>query len=195
MKTLVIGAAGHVGGNLVRALLDAGRQVRVGVYHDERALAGLAVERVTIDVLDPDSLRAACDGVEVVYHLAAVISITGEQRGWVHDVNVRGTANVAAACRAAGVRRLVHFSSIHAFCQEPLDQPLDETRPRATGPGHLAYDHSKALGETEILKAVEAGLDAVIVNPTSILGPRDYKPGPMGDVLLRLGRGTMPALV
>jgi dihydroflavonol-4-reductase len=195
MPVLVIGAAGHVGGNLVRALLAAGRPVRATVYRDERALAGLDVERVKADVLDPASLAAAMRGVDVVYHLAAIIAIAGELESRVAEVNVHGPRNVARGCLEAGVRRLVHFSSIHAFDQLPLDQPLDEKRGPAQGPGTPTYDRTKAAGEREILQAVERGLDAVIVNPTSVLGPHDYKPGPMGDVLLRLGRGTMPALV
>jgi dihydroflavonol-4-reductase len=194
MPVLVIGAAGHVGGNLVRALLAAGRKVRATVYRDERALAGLDVERVHADVLDPASLAAAMAGVDVVYHLAAIIAIAGELESRVAEVNVHGPRHVAQACLDAGVRRLIHFSSIHAFEQLPLDQPLDETR-GASGPGAPTYDRTKAAGEREILAAVERGLDAVIVNPTSVLGPFDFKPGPMGDVLLRLGRGKMPALV
>jgi dihydroflavonol-4-reductase len=195
MTVLVIGAAGHVGGNLVRALFAEGRAVRAAVYRDERALVGLDVERVKLDVLDPASLASALRGVEVVYHLAAIIAIAGEQESRVAEVNVHGPRNVATACLEAGVRRLVHFSSIHAFDQLPLDRPLDETRGPAQGPGTPLYDRTKAAGEREILAVVERGLDAVIVNPTSVLGPCDFKPGPMGDVLLRLGLGKMPALV
>jgi dihydroflavonol-4-reductase len=194
VSVLVIGAAGHVGGNLVRSLLAAGREVRAAVYRDERALAGIDVERVRLDVLDPASLAAALRGVEVVYHLAAIIAIAGEQERRVEEVNVRGPRNVAQACLDAGARRLVHFSSIHAFEQLPLDRPLDETR----GPpvsGAPTYDRTKAAGEREILAAVERGLDAVIVNPTSVVGPYDFKPSPMGDVLRRLGLGKIPALV
>jgi len=77
---VVTGASGHVGGNLVRALLDQGRRVRVVVRDDARAVEGLDVERVQADVLDPDSLKAAFDGAEVVFHLAALISITGGRK-------------------------------------------------------------------------------------------------------------------
>jgi dihydroflavonol-4-reductase len=194
MSVLVIGAAGHVGGNLVRALLAAGRKVRATVYRDERALAGLDVEKVRTDVLDPPSLAAAMAGVDVVYHLAAIIAIAGELESRVTEVNVKGPRHVAQACLDAGVRRLVHFSSIHAFEQLPLDRPLDETR-GAPVAGAPIYDRTKAAGEREILAAVDRGLDAVIVNPTSVIGRYDFKPGPMGDVLLRLGLGKMPALV
>jgi dihydroflavonol-4-reductase len=194
MPVLVIGAAGHVGGNLVRALLAAGRKVRATVYRDVRALEGVDCERAKADVLDPASLARALEDVDVVYHLAAIIAIAGESESRVREVNVHGPRNVAQACLDAGVRKLVHFSSIHAFEQLPLDRPLDETR-GAPIAGAPIYDRTKAAGEREILAAVERGLDATIVNPTSVIGPYDFKPGPMGDVLLRLGLGKMPALV
>lgn len=191
---VVTGAAGHVGGNLVRALLDQGRRVRVLVRGDTRALEGLDVERVQGDVLDLDSLKAAFDGAEVVFHLAALISITGGQHGRVHRVNVEGPRNVATACLDRKVRRLVHFSSIHAYAPRPKDRPVDETRP-FVGEDAPAYDRSKALGQQEVLAAVQRGLDAVIVNPTAVIGPHDYKPSRMGAVQRMLYRRKMPSLV
>ena len=77
------------------------------------------------------------------------------------DVNVEGTRNVVQACRRAGVRRLVHFSSVHAYHQVPLDQPIDETRPLADVASAMAYDRSKAQGEAEVMAGVGQGLDAV----------------------------------
>jgi dihydroflavonol-4-reductase len=191
---VVTGAAGHVGGNLVRALLAEGRRVRVVVRDDTRAIEGLDVERVRGDVLDIGSLKAAFDGAEVVYHLAVIISITGDQGGRVRRTNVEGPRNVAAACLDRKVRRLVHFSSIHAYSPVPYDSPVDETRPFVEE-GAPAYDRSKALGQGQILEAVAKGLDAVIVNPTAVIGPHDYKPSRMGAVQAMLYRRKMPALV
>jgi len=128
MLTLVTGAAGHVGGNLVRRLLELKRPVRVLVHRDTRALEGLEVERAQGDVLDPNSLLSAMRGVDVVFHLTALISITGDAEGKVRRTNVEAPRNVTQACLKSGVKRLIHFSSIHAFQQEPLDQPVDETR-------------------------------------------------------------------
>jgi len=191
---VVTGASGHVGGNLVRALLDQGRRVRVVVRDDARAVEGLDVERVQADVLDPDSLKAAFDGAEVVFHLAALILITGGQKGRVNRINVEGPRNVAAACLDRKVRRLVHFSSIHAYSPTPRNVPVDETRP-FVGEDAPAYDRSKALGQQEVLAAVSRGLDAVIVNPTAVIGPHDYKPSRMGAVQRMLYRRKMPSLV
>ena len=147
MTVVVTGAAGHVGATLVRELLRRGRAVRVLVHQHTRAFEGLEVEQVRGDVRSVDSLRTAFAGAEVLYHLAGIISITGDRDGRVAAINVEGVANAAQAALDCGVRRMVHFSSVHAFQQEPLGEPLDETRPRVTDPRASAYDRSKADGE------------------------------------------------
>jgi len=198
MTTVVTGAAGHVGANLVRTLLERGEKVRAVVRDPDRcpaALEGLDVERVVGDVRDEASLRRAFVGAEVVLHLAAVISITGDRGGLVTDTNVRGVRNVAVAAREAGVRRLVHTSSIHAFQIADHSRPIDEASPRASAPRSGAYDLSKAGGEAELRAVIAAGLDAVIVNPTGIVGPNDFAPSRMGRLLLQLARRTLPSLV
>jgi dihydroflavonol-4-reductase len=111
----------------------------------------------------------------------------------VEDVNVRGPAVVAEAALHAGVRRMVHFASVHAFQQAPLDEPLDESRARVVH--GLAYDRSKASGEAEVRLRISQGLDAVIVHPSGVIGPYDFAPSRMGKVFLDLYRGRLPALV
>lgn len=194
MITAVTGAAGHLGANLVRALLDHGAHVRALVRNDSRAVAGLPVETVYADLFDPDSLRRAFTGTEVVFHLAGRISISGPQQGAVETTNVIGTRHVARACLDAGARRLVHFSSIHALAAKPRHAIIDETRGPA-GPDAPAYDRTKAAGEREALAAMTHGLDVVILNPTAVIGPHDYKPSAMGQVILDLCRRRLPALV
>lgn len=192
---VVTGANGHIGCNLVRALLQ-GREVRAVVRSDDPpSLRGLPVERVRADVRDRRSLDAAFRGAEVVYHLAAVISITGDRCGLVWATNVEGTRHVAAAAKACGVRRLVHCSSCHAFDAEAAPgRRVTEASPRPS-PRHPAYDRSKAAGEAEIRAAAAGGLDAVIVNPTSVVGPNDFGPSRMGQLLLDLRDGRLPASV
>ncbi|MCP3982103.1 MAG: NAD-dependent epimerase/dehydratase family protein [bacterium] len=196
MRVVVTGASGHVGANLVRALLDRGDEVRALVHRRSESLEGLDVEYAHGDVLDSPSLRAAFEGAERVYHLAALISIDGNRGGAVPAINVRGARNVAEAALDAGVGRLVHCSSIHAFDQEPLGRPLDEQRSRADERGgHPAYDVSKARGEREVRAVIERGLDAVIVNPTGIIGPNDFQDSRMGRVLLDLALRRLPSLI
>lgn len=198
MKVVVTGASGHIGGNLVRALLAEGHEVRALYAHDTRPLDGLPLEKQAVDVLDPAGLSAAFAGAEVAFHLAARITVNKDPDGSVWRTNVEGTRHVVEACLAQGVRRLVHFSSIHALQHNPWDRPLDETRPAADdGKGPcLTYDRTKAAGERVVREAVEQrGLDAVIVNPTAVVGPLDYKPSALGEVALLLGRGRLPGLM
>jgi len=194
MRVAVTGANGHVGGNLVRALLAAGHAVRVLVHHRTEALDGLAVERLRGDVDSPATLRALFAGVDLAYHLAAQVSVDGDHGGRVQRVNVEGTRNVADAALAAGVRRLVHMSSVHAFVTAP-GRPITEASPRADGPGYAAYDRSKAAGEEQVRQAIARGLDAVILNPTGVLGREDFRPSRMGRFFLLLFRRRLPALV
>jgi dihydroflavonol-4-reductase len=193
--TVVTGACGHLGANLVRALLERGRTVRVLVREDLRALEGLPVERVEGNVLDLEALYRLVDGAEVVYHLAARVSIAGAEGGRVERINVEGPRRVVQACLERRVRRLVHFSSIHAFSTRPADRVIDETRALALGRGEQPYDRSKAGGQLEVLRGVERGLDAVIVNPGAVIGPHDYKPSLMGRVLLDIYHRRLPALI
>lgn len=207
MRVVVTGATGHVGANLVRSLVARGDQVRVVVRARTQALEGVDVERVPGDVRDPGSLRAAFAGAEVAYHLAAVISISGDPQGLVRAVNVDGARNAAEAALAAGVRRFVHCSSVHAFdlyrrgSAARAGQPagpgrIDETWPRVPDyPPHFAYDRSKAAGEQAVRAVMERGLEAVILHPSGVVGPYDFGPSRMGRVLLQLHRRTLPSLV
>jgi dihydroflavonol-4-reductase len=144
-------------------------------------------------VRDLASLEAAFDGADVVYHLAAKISIVGDPDGSVEAINVQGAENVARACLSAGVRRLVHCSSCHAF-DINTPEPVDETRGGA-GPGHPTYDQSKFRGEERVRALVAEGLDAVIVNPSGVIGPNDPEPSRMGHTLLGFARRTMPSMI
>jgi dihydroflavonol-4-reductase len=195
MKIAVTGANGHVGANLVRTLLGQGHQVRAVCHAHKQGIEDLGLEFVTADVRDAPSLEQAFAGVELVYHLAARINISPGDEDEVHAVNVLGVRNVVAACSKTRVRRLVHFSSIHAFAAAPHDQPIDEERPLNDGRNVPPYDRSKAAGEREVRAGIERGLDAVVVNPTAILGPFDFGPSRMGQVLLDLYHRRLPALV
>jgi len=195
MTVVVTGAAGHVGGNLVRELLARGRSVRALVHRDTRALEGLQVELVAADVRNPESLQRAFEGADVVYHTAAQVSLSSDHWPLLEAVNVVGTRNVVAACLKCDVARLVHFSSIHALQQEPLDLLVDEDRPLVDPRHSTSYDRSKAEAEKEVRKGLDRGLDAVLLNPTAIIGPGDFRPSHFGRALLAMGGGRMPVLV
>lgn len=195
MTVVVTGAAGHIGANLVRALINQGRRTRCLVHVNSRAIDGLATEIVQGDICDLDSLCRAFQGAEVVYHLAACISLSMDDWQVLETVNINGTRNVVEACLRTGVRRLVHFSSIHALIQEPLSVPVDESRSLVEFHRCPPYDRSKAAAEIEVRRGMEQGLDTVIIYPTAIIGPHDYQPSYFGEALLLLAQHKLPALV
>lgn len=191
---MITGAAGHLGNLLVRALLEQGHGVRALVHEHDLALSGVPAEIVRCDVREREAVKTALGGSDIVVHLAAKISLHARDAAAMLEVNVGGTRNVVAACRDHGAR-LVHVSSIHAFDPRPLDLAVDEDRALATAARHFAYDRSKALGEAEVRAGVDLGLDAIIVNPTAMLGPNDYGPSEMGGFVQALLAQKLPGLV
>jgi dihydroflavonol-4-reductase len=111
------------------------------------------------------------------------------------QINIVGPRNVVAACLKTGVKRLVHFSSIHALSTQPKDGVVDETRGPSGDDGAPDYDCTKAAGEHEVQAGVKQGLDAVVLNPTGVIGPGDYRPSPMGAVFLKLYHRQIPSLI
>jgi len=194
LPVLVTGASGHIGANLVRALLGQGRRVRVLVHRNTAAVDGLPVEVVRADLLDAVCVLGACSGAGSVFHLAGKVSAGWESPEEVHAINVIGTRNVVDGCLAAGVKRLLHFSSIQALSgKDYVDEACDLVAPDDRSRG--AYDRAKAEAERLVRSAAERGLCAIVLNPTAVLGPFDFQRSPMGEVLLALGRGKLPALV
>jgi dihydroflavonol-4-reductase len=193
MKIAVTGANGHVGANLCRSLLAEGHSVKALVHHNHNSLKGLDIELVQGNLNDLDSLRKLCSNTEVVFHLAAVISIDGQKEKLL-EVNFEGTKNLVKVIKENGVRRLIHFSSIHALSHFPLDIAMDETRPLVIN-GPTWYEITKSRAEKYILDSSSNGLDAVVINPTAIIGPFDFKPSLVGTVLIRLYKNSLPALV
>lgn len=191
----ITGATGHVGVTLSRLLLSRGHRVRAIVRKDSEGLKGLDIERVGGDLQNPESLSRAFHGADVVFHAAARISITRTDMAQVAETNIGGTRNVIAACRASGVRRLVHFSSIEALRPQPPDSPVDEERPFVDAHPASPYAISKAQAEGEVRRAIAAGMDAVILNPTAIVGPWDYKPSLLGSAIMSIADGRLPMLV
>ena len=194
-RATVTGASGLVGANLVRSLLDRGIEVCAADLRRSAALDGLDVEYVEADVRNRSSLEAAFTGSDVVFHLAAMISIVGDPTGDVWKVNVDGPANAVNAAREAGVTRFVHCSSVHAFDLEKCGPSLDETGPRTLGEHAPVYDRSKFAGEQGLLNAAGDDVDVVIVNPTGVIGRHDYAPSRMGETMLQLRDRVIPVNV
>ena len=187
MLYLVTGATGLVGNNVVRQLLDRGNRVRVlsRITSDPRPLAGLEVEVLLGELRDAESIEKAMRGVDRVIHAAAHVQIGWTGLETAREINVVGTARVAAAAHRAGVR-MVHVSSVDALGLPSGGAPADEESPILGGVS-CPYVITKREAEQAVLAEVSNGLDATIVNPAYMLGPWDWKPS-SGRMLLAVAR-------
>jgi nucleoside-diphosphate-sugar epimerase len=196
MRSLVTGATGHLGANLVRELLARGERVRVLLRDGSprQAISGLEVEIAAGDLLDVASLDRALEGCQRLYHLGAVVSIVPKDRERLFATNVLGTRNVLQAAARAGVTRVVHCSSIGAVGAGPEGRSDEERLPDPFR-SCMDYDLTKVMAEQEVLKAVMRGLDAVIVNPSGIVGRWDFRPSLLGRTILDIARGRLYAYI
>lgn len=186
-----------MGNVLVRKLLEAGHQVRVFMLKRETegpSLKGLDVEKIYGDVRDRESVKAAMQACQIVFHLAAKISLFPDTDGSVWAINVEGTRNVAEIALEQGIERFVHCSSHAALDKYPYSEVFDETRPLALKDKSV-YHRSKAHGEQVILDMMDKGLPAMIVNPGTIIGPYDFGPSLIGQALIDLTNGKLAAIM
>lgn len=191
---LVTGATGFLGGWLVKRLLDEGCEVHIIKRPNSNLdeIEGLKFEIHHGDVTDLESLRNASRGIDTVFHLAGLIGYSRAQRAAMDLVNVQGTANVIQACRDAGVRKLVHLSSVVAIGASFDGKPLNEESPYNVGHLNLGYFETKHQAEELVREAVRHGhVDAVMINPSTIYGPADAKKGSRGTQL-KVARGKFP---
>jgi dihydroflavonol-4-reductase len=195
---VVTGATGHVGNVLVRDLLARKFSVRALVLpgDDRRPLADLDAELVHGDVTDLASLESAFAGADLVFHLAGIVTIMPGMSRLLEKVNVGGVRNVTAACRAAGVRRLVYTSSIHAIAEPPHGTVIDESQP--FDPDRVLGDYARSKARATLLlldEVAKGGLDAVICCPTGIIGPGDYGISNIGQLILDFASGHLKSYV
>ncbi len=190
MDVLVTGATGFVGSHLCQRLREQDHRVTVlrRPSSDASTLSGLDLTHVVGDVTDPEAVSRAVRGREVVIHAAGHLDQSQRLASLQYAVNVEGTRNVVAACRASGVRRLVHLSSVAAVgIPRDRHRPADETFVFNLEQSGLHYPVSKKHAEDAVLHGVSQGLDAVIVNPSAICGPfrRGFRGGEVPAKVLR----------
>jgi dihydroflavonol-4-reductase len=194
---IVTGATGHIGNVLVRQLLARDEEVRAIIppAEDITPVRELKVDIVEGDVCNIDSLIMAFKDSEIVYHLAGIISILSGRSKLLYEVNVVGTQNVIKACMLTGIKRLVYTSSIHAIAEPPHGTMIDETLPCNPDRVPNGYGASKARSTLDVLEGVERGLNAVIVHPTGVIGPFDYRISEMGQLILDFANNKLKVYI
>jgi len=190
---LVTGATGHVGNVLSRELVSRGEKVRAMALpgEDTSIIEAPGLEIVRGDIRDRDFVVEACRNIDIVYHLAALISIMPTMRKLVRSVNIEGTKNVIHACKVQRVRRLVYTSSIHAFAEPETGGIIDESIPFNPVLTAGVYGKSKAEAVLNVLTAAREGMDAVVICPTGIIGPYDYRLSEIGKMIKLFAAGKI----
>jgi len=198
MTTLVTGATGFVGSAVARQLLARGESVRALARpgSDRRNLAGLDLEIAEGDLGDPASLERALRGCQALFHIAADYRLWVPRPEEIYSANVAGTRRLMELAGEIGVARIVYTSSVATLGIVSGGTPGDETTPVCLDDMIGHYKRSKFLAEQEVDTLVrDAGLPAVIVNPSTPIGPRDIKPTPTGRLIVEAAAGRMPAFV
>lgn len=197
-QTLLTGATGFVGSAVARALLGAGFPVRALARPNSPRfhLGDLDLEFVEGDLRDADSVVRAVKGARYVFHVAADYRLWARDPREIFAANVDGTRNVMQAALRAGVERVVHTSSVATLGLRPDGTAADESNPLSESQGIGAYKRSKIAAERLVeAMIVRDGLPAVIVNPSTPVGPRDVKPTPTGRIIVEAACGRIPGFV
>jgi dihydroflavonol-4-reductase len=197
-KVLVTGASGFVGSAVAKRLVEQGFAVRALVRPSSQRshLADLDLEFVHGDLRDPISVKQALRGIRYLFHVAADYRLWARDRNEILMSNVAGTRTIMTEAKRAGVERIVYTSSVATLALPADGSPADETMPLPDGKGIGTYKQSKVAAE-RLVEAMIAhdGLPAVIVNPSTPIGPRDVKPTPTGRIIVEAASGRMPGFV
>jgi dihydroflavonol-4-reductase len=195
-KVLVTGASGFIGSAVTRRLVEAGFSVRALVRsRSPRAhLGGLDVDFIEGELRDRKSLERAIAGMRYVFHLAADYRLWAREPSEIFATNVEGTRSLMEEALRAGVERVVYTSSVATLGLRPDGQAADESMPLSEEQGTGDYKRSKIAAERLVESMVaERGLAAVIVNPSTPIGPRDVRPTPTGRIIIEAATGRIPA--
>jgi dihydroflavonol-4-reductase len=198
MKTLITGASGFLGSAVLRHLLKAGHEVRAllrpGSNRDN--LADLELEVVEGDLCDPTSLKKAVLSCENLFHVAADYRLWTPNPDSMYRTNVEGTRILMELAGDAGVKKIVYTSSVATLGIHIDKSPANEDSPVCLDDMIGHYKRSKYLAEKEVHNLVASNqLPAIIVNPSTPIGPRDIKPTPTGRIIVDCLAGKIPAFV
>jgi nucleoside-diphosphate-sugar epimerase len=194
LKIAITGASGHIGNTLCLELLHKGHTLKILARNPARIPFKGDFEIVQGHLFDEESIDNLLSGCDVLVHLAAIISINPGKRELIFYTNIKGPENMIAGCLHNGVKNIVHVSSIHAHRSTHAHQVINESSIYETS-DKSAYDYSKYRGEQLMLEARGKGLNTVIVNPTGVIGPYDFKPSLSGRMIMDVYSGKMPFII
>jgi len=202
MKAFVTGGTGLVGGNLIRALVTRGWEVQTLVRRTGKTAAFddlPEVKRIEGDLSDIESIKRGCSGCEIVFHCAAMVTMWAANVNRMWQVNMHGTRNVLDAALTAGVRRVIHVSTVDAIgFNTPdgwgtIDKPSHEEIRGPNNWARIPYMTTKWMSQELARDFTRThDLDVVIVNPAYIIGPYDVKPS-SGRMIIEAARGMVKA--
>lgn len=194
-RALVTGGTGFIGSNIALRLVERHWDVRILERQEtsRELLEGGPFDFVSGDVLESDTLLPAMQGIDVVFHAAGVVDYWNQGEERMYQVNVEGTRNVMEAALKSGIDRVVHISSTAAMGIHP-NEIVDESYTFNVEPERFVYGHSKHLAEEVAFEYVEQGLPVVLVNPTTVMGPRDVRKVSSGMVV-EVGNHKVPPLI
>jgi dihydroflavonol-4-reductase len=192
-KVLITGATGFIGNHVTRLCLERGDDVRVMVMpgEDRSPLAGMEVEVVEGNLLDPESLVRAVQGIEQLYHLAALFAIWTKDPDLHFKINVDGARSILTAAHRAGVEKIVVTSSVAAVGIVGEGKWADENTAFNSWPWASEYILSKYISHLMVRSLIADGLPATLVLPGMPFGPGDRAPTPTGTMILRTLKGQM----
>jgi dihydroflavonol-4-reductase len=194
---LVTGSSGHIGNVLVRQLIERGESIRVMTKTGVKPewLGHLDFEVVKGDLKNTQDVHSAVEGVDFVFHLAGMISISSFDSKELSDINVLGTQNVIDACIAHDIKRLVYTSSVHALPEGEHGTPITENSDFDSKNLFGAYARTKAAATKKVLQAVDNGLDAVICFPSGVMGPYDFRGSEAGRLIRDYASNKLPVYI
>lgn len=190
----ITGASGHIGYHVCKSLLASGYRVRALIRQEVPYLTALPIDCIRGDLLDKMALHQLMEGADAAIHLAARIVLDSHDRQYTRTVNIDGVDQILQVCLTNKVKRLVHFSSIHAYISDKTKPVMDESNPLALH-SPILYEQTKATAQQRAIAfASTHPLEIVVLNPTAVIGPEDFKPSRTGKALADMYAGKLPFL-
>lgn len=195
MRIALTGISGHIGNNLTRILLDNDYSVKGLLRSFETGINGkIKADYIVGDLSDSTALDKLCEDADVLIHLAGKVSIYPSDKEEIYNTNIEGVKNVIDACLRNGIKKIIHFSSIHAHEAYGPTVAINESTKYVESESS-PYDYSKSMGEQLMIKARQKGLDICILNPTGVLGPNDFQPSLTGKMMMAIYQGNFPMII